>query len=140
RELLPGTASTINPVDMTFHLNFADLLKKVPEILFKSGEIDGIVMYGIFGTYIFEVFKDGLGDLFKFPVEEAKPMIMGLVEEFSRFPESTGVPVIVSTFMGPEDEAISFLRSHDIPVLPSPERAVNAMEALCRYAEYRRSF
>ncbi|MBN1290149.1 MAG: CoA-binding protein [Actinobacteria bacterium] len=139
RELLPGTASTINPVDMTFHLNFADLLKTVPEILFESGEIDGIVMYGIFGTHIFEVFRDGLGDLFKFPVEDARPIIRGLVEGFTRFPDDTGIPVIVSTFMGPEDEEIAFLRSNDIPVSPSPERAVNAMAALCRYAEYRRS-
>lgn len=135
-ELLPGTASTLNPVDMTFHLNFEDLLVKVPQILAESGEIDGIVMYGIFGTRIFEVFRDGLDGLFNFPVEEARPTIRALTEEFTWFPKKTGIPVIVSTFMGPEDDEIAFLRSRNIPILPSPERAVGAMAALCRYADY----
>lgn len=138
REILPGMATTINPIDMTFHLNFGDLLKIVPEILHESGEVDGIVMYGIFGTRIFSIFRDLIGDRFSFPVEEAEPVLKGYLESFIEFPGKSGIPVVVSSFMGPDDKAVSFVKNNDIPVLPSPERAVKAMAALCRYAEYRK--
>ena len=47
-ELIPFTASANNPIDVTFDANFFNLFYKFPKMLMKSGEIDGIIVWGLF--------------------------------------------------------------------------------------------
>jgi acetyl-CoA synthetase (ADP-forming) len=47
-EKIPSTASANNPIDVTFHEDFFALIYKFPEMLVKSGEIDSIIVYGIY--------------------------------------------------------------------------------------------
>ncbi|MFX1498838.1 MAG: CoA-binding protein [Promethearchaeota archaeon] len=47
-KLIPSTATANNPIDVTFDVNFTNLFYKFPKILMKSGEIDSIIVYGVF--------------------------------------------------------------------------------------------
>ncbi|MFW9773289.1 MAG: CoA-binding protein [Candidatus Thorarchaeota archaeon] len=47
-KLIPPTASANNPIDVTFDVNFLNIFYKFPKILMKSGEIDSVVVYGVF--------------------------------------------------------------------------------------------
>lgn len=133
--LLPHTAAVANPVDMTFYMDFRDLYGTIPRMLMESGEIDGIVMYGIFGSLLYRTIQESLGDRIFYPIGEVMPVIMELLEDFTGFPREYGKPLIVSSFWGTDDDALEFLAANGIPVYPSPERAVNAMAALYRYGE-----
>jgi len=47
-ELIPFTASAKNPIDVTFDVNFLNIFYKFPKMLMKSGEVDSIIVWGVF--------------------------------------------------------------------------------------------
>ena len=47
-ELIPFTASASNPIDVTFDTNFLNIFYKFPKMLMKSGEVDVIIVWGLF--------------------------------------------------------------------------------------------
>jgi len=130
RQYLPHTAATVNPVDITFLLNFKSLYEDLPRTLMESDEIDGIVMYGVFGSLLFNTIQNALGDRITYGLDKMMPEYMKLLESFSRFPKEYGKPLLVSSFWGRDDDALAFLTDNGIPVYPSPERAVRAFAAL----------
>lgn len=130
RGYLPHTASALNPVDMTFSMDFEMLHRKVPGAILQSGEVDGIVEYNTFGSYLFGVIQEELGDRLEFPIEKAKPVIIRVLEDFRELTREYGRPIVASSFWGREDEAITYLTDNGIPMYPTPERAVGAMAAL----------
>lgn len=135
--ILPHTAAYVNPVDFTYFMDFTALYERVPRMLLESEEVDGIVMYGVFGSLLYRTVQERMGGRLQYPVDEVMPAIMELLRGLSRFPEKYGKPMIVSSFWGIEDDALRFLVENGIPVFPSPERAVNAMASLYRYGNER---
>ncbi len=131
RRFLPHTAATVNPVDITFLLNFEWLYKDIPRTLMESDEVDGIVMYGVFGSLLFNTIQQALGDRINYNLEDMMPVYTRLLEQFARLPEEYGKPLLVSSFWGRDDDALAFLTDSGIPVYPSPERAVKSFAALC---------
>jgi len=132
REHLPHTAASINPVDITFLLDYKALYDTIPRLLMESGEVDGIVMYGVFGTLLFRTLQAALKERVDYDIENLVPMYMGLIEGFSRLPAEYGKPVLVSSFWGRDDDALEYLTDVGVPVYPSPERAVKAFASLSR--------
>lgn len=130
REYLPDTAAAANPVDITFLLNFKWLYDDLPRTLMESDEVDGIVMYGVFGSLLFNTIQQALGDRIQYDLNKMMPMLVELLERFARFPREYGKPLLVSSFWGREDDALALLTDREIPVYPSPERAVKAFAAL----------
>jgi acetyl-CoA synthetase (ADP-forming) len=55
KKLIPYTASPKNPIDVTFDMNQYNLYVNMPKLLMKSGEVDGIIVYGIFDFH--EVYR-----------------------------------------------------------------------------------
>jgi acetyltransferase len=131
REILPATATVKNPVDITFHMDFRDIYETIPRLLFQSGEIDGMVMYGVFGSRLYRSIEDRLGDRVNFKIDEVFPVVLELISGFKDMPREYGKPIIVASFWGKkDDDALEFLTDNGLPVLPSPERAVGAIAAL----------
>jgi len=130
REFLPHTAATVNPVDITFLLNFEWLYDGIPRTLMESDEVDGIVMYGVFGSLLFNTIQKALGDRISYDMENIMPVYTRLLAEFAKFPSEYGKPLLVSSFWGRDDDALAFLTDSGIPVYPSPERAVKAFASL----------
>jgi len=131
REILPVTATVKNPVDITFHMDFRDIYETIPRLLFQSGEIDGIVMYGVFGSRLYRSFEKRLGDRVNFRIDEVFPVVLELISGLKDLPSEYGKPIIVASFWGmKDDDALEFLAENGLPVLPSPERAVGAIAAL----------
>ncbi|MFW9952400.1 MAG: CoA-binding protein [Candidatus Thorarchaeota archaeon] len=59
---LPSVANIDNPLDLTFQFNQYNLYIKIPKILINSGEIDGIIIYAVFGfEEILEIVKKSGG-------------------------------------------------------------------------------
>ncbi len=137
----PPTASLSNPVDFTFINNWEAYFSTVPRLIAESGEVDLVLFYGFFGVETFLHYRDHpavapgldrnmidaamkLGDVLKHRIAET---LLGLP-----------VPIICSTFLNLDESLIAHLHGSGIPFLPTPERAVRAARALCRYAEWRR--
>lgn len=131
--ILPRTAASMNPIDMTFFMDMETMYATVPRMLMESGEIDGIVMYGVFGSMLYRKIRSAMGDRIRLPIDEVAPYAMDLLSRLKDLPGEFGKPLLVSSLWGKDDDALEFLVESGVPVYPTPERAVSAMAALYRW-------
>lgn len=136
RALLPHTAATVNPVDMTFLMDFNALYEQVPRLLMESDEVDAVVMYCVFGANLFRTLMAALPGRIDFDLDAVFPLVMGMLEKLAAMPGEYGKPLILSNFWGTEDQAPGFMARSGVPVYLTPERAVSALAALHRRAGY----
>ncbi|MDY6854963.1 MAG: CoA-binding protein [Thermodesulfobacteriota bacterium] len=132
-------ASSKNPIDLTFNLgDVKPFYDNIPKTLLNSNEIDGLLIYGVFGTYAFNLMKDMSGGRLDIPLKDMESSLTGLCEGFAKIPELCGKPMFGSSFFSREGEPlVALLEDRGMPIYPSPDRAVKAMAALCHYAEIR---
>ncbi len=135
KELMPHTASHQNPIDVTFTRDPAIYSYKLPRILGQADEIDGILVYGVFGSSHWKQFllrgEDRIPPMAKNQLSEVSDY-MG--ETMSKAFEDCGKPVIGASFNLRRDSSVrQMMEKGNIPFYNGPERAVRAMEALWRY-------
>jgi len=136
RQLLPQTASSSNPVDLTFFMDASVLMEKLPRIILEHPSIDGLLLHGIIGSSYVRSMEAAAKDRMKLPpYAQERGLFLSPMESFTGLPRKFGKPVIASSFNGREDDAVAFVQDRRLPCYRAPERAVRAMAALCRYAE-----
>ena len=136
RPFLEATGSAKNPVDLTFSMEHENFIHRIPEILFASDEVDGILLHGVmdtaFTSMLYPMFADHVAlsrDEFVKASEFDLQPLLDLIA-------SADKPLVSSNFMR-EDHAAQFFLAHDIPLAPYPEAAVRTMAALVRSARLR---
>ncbi|MBW2092601.1 MAG: CoA-binding protein [Deltaproteobacteria bacterium] len=137
--LVPKTGSIANPVDFTYSTNLDGMINTIPRTVFENGEVDAILIHGIGG---FGLIKDlGQEALKMAPIDlsaldkHMAEMYHGLIE----LKNEMSCPVLTSSFTDHTDAAVNYLLKNDIPFYSTPERAVQAMAVVMRYAEWRRN-
>lgn len=138
RPLIQGHASSANPVDLTFHLDMQLLSTRIPEMIMQSGEVDGMILHGAMSTGFMQEIHPHLRELLNDISEEQ------FLEKFRRdltrtvsLPRQYGMPLLVSSFFGAEDDYTRAYQDSDIPVFDSPEKAAQAMASFLKYKEIR---
>ncbi len=139
RKIIPFTASSKNPVDITFAVDMTNLIMdKIPRLLLSAPEIDGLLLYGIFTSQVFAKYAAEMGTDLPFSSEKMREFDEMMSEKFSNIPKEFGKPIVCSTFFTrDDDELIRRLQDKGIPMLPSSERAAIALNALYRYGQIR---
>jgi acetate---CoA ligase (ADP-forming) len=134
RKHLPAHGAVGNPVDLTFHMDAEVISVTLPDLLLKSKEIDGLVIHGLMGTGFLKAIYPHVAELFggMDAGEFVSQFERDLTEALS-IPDRYGLPVVVSSFFGREDNFTSAYRDRGIPVFDGPEKAAKAMLALYRY-------
>lgn len=141
REDIPPTASALNPVDVTFDMNFYNLFVKFPKILMNSGEIDSVLVYGVFdfGDVMRVVKESGL------PYDDRMDKMAKNIEPAFIQPIHTTIikkklPIF---YVGPQpyDYPIykMFLRN-EVPVFDFWDYPTKCMRVLTKYSQYRKRF
>jgi acetyltransferase len=121
-----------NPIDLTFETNmfiFKDLL----ETVFNSDEVDGAVIFGIFGAPDFMVnLKKRFPDL-EVMLEGWEEGFRAFLAELAGISKTYGKPLIVMSFVDASSRTNQALIDFDIPVFPSASRTARAMRSLLDY-------
>jgi acyl-CoA synthetase (NDP forming) len=127
-----------NPIDLTFETDML-IFKRLLEMVFESGEVDGAFLYGLFGGPDFMV-----NMVKRFPeLEKLKdvlvPAHVQFLGELAEVPRTFGKPLVVMSFLGPETVSVGPLVDDGVPVYPSAVRSARAMRALLDYRRIRGS-
>ncbi|MFX0099903.1 MAG: acetate--CoA ligase family protein [Candidatus Hodarchaeota archaeon] len=136
---LVSTAQVKNMVDLTFELDISKQYSGLPKKILKSDEVDGMLVYGIFGTTFFKLIE-GYDVKAMFPIEEMEAVLFPMLKRYARFPEKYGKPIIASSMLGREDNAVAYLQDLNIPVFEMPYQAVKAFWALTQYRKILEKF
>jgi acetate---CoA ligase (ADP-forming) len=138
RELIPGHASSVNPVDVTFHLDMGLLSTGLPVRILASGEVDALIIHGAMGTGFMREIYPHIREMI------GNPDLDGFLAPFCKdlsttttLPARYGIPVVISSFFGSEDNYTTGYRDHAVPVFDSPEKAALAIASLLRHREIR---
>ena len=135
---LPHTGTSANPVDVTYSKDPDAFLHHIPKALLEDDDIDGLFLYGFFGVdWLLKLDETVGGGYLGGEPEEIRRMGAARTKTFIEFLRGFGKPVLGSTFLDSTDSMVRDLCRGGIPMFPSPERAVKAMEALCRYKAHR---
>ncbi len=135
KAITPPTASALNPVDITMNYDVDLIYRKLPQLLLKQPDIDGLLFYGIFGTIHFQDKIAHAGGSGNEMLAFMKQMLEKACGEFVQLPEKLKKPILCACFSGREDNAVVQIQDGGIPVYPTPERAAGAMAALWEYAK-----
>jgi len=131
---LPPQGSASNPVDLTFHMDTKVLSTTLPELILKSGEVDGLVMHGLMGSGFLKAIYPHLVDLVgEMDPEEFAAQFAGSLEEALSLPGRYGLPMVLSSFFERDDRYTAAYQDQNIPVFYGPEKAARGMLALHRY-------
>ncbi len=134
KEHIPGHSPSGNPVDLTFHMDMQVLTEKLPEIIMKSGEVDGLILHGAMSSGFMKAVYPNIKSLINnMPLEE---FLKGFEKDKSAamsLPEKYGVPLFVSAFFDRSDNYTMEYQDSGIPTFDSPEKAARAMVTMDRY-------
>jgi acetate---CoA ligase (ADP-forming) len=132
-KFIPGHASPRNPVDLTFHIDMNALTRDIPNALYSSDEIDGLILHGIMDTGFMKELYPMLRPMIGVSLEEFIKSAEIDLSDLVSMPFSYGKPLLISSFFDHEDHAIGVFNQKKIPVFDSPEKAAKAMAALAKY-------
>jgi acyl-CoA synthetase (NDP forming) len=146
KSMTSHTSSVRNPLDTTFDMNLINYYINLPKAVMKSGEIDLLFMYGVFG------FHDVLG---KYLINEriAKNIDMGeefknikgnledlLVKPTLKLSKRLSIPII---YVNPENYSSPWskkIRESGGILFQFWDRPVRALAKICDYVEFRKKF
>lgn len=138
RPLIQGHASSANPVDLTFHLDMQLLSTRIPEMIMQSGEADGVILHGAMSTgFMREVYSHLREILNNISEEQFIESYRRDLTEAVSLPQKYGLPLLVSSFFGTDDDYTKAYQDNDVPVFDSPEKAARGMASFLRHKEIR---
>ncbi|MFX1285608.1 MAG: acetate--CoA ligase family protein [Promethearchaeota archaeon] len=134
RNVVRSTASANNPIDLTFDMNMDLFYREVPRLIWQSGEVDVLLLYGVFGGNMIErMFKFGNNEFMEIlPATFFETMLQENLSDFVSWVHENKIPVLISC-LDTADEAVTFLQDNGIAVFKWPSMAARAMKALVDY-------
>ncbi len=139
QRIVPGTASVKNPVDLTFAKNYSDYFGTMPDILLADDNVDSLFIYCLMPTQRVVQAVVGAGIEENKAAEFANQYILSQGKVAGEFSKKTGKPALGGSYCDRSELFVRELQDNGFPVFASPERALTALGALSRYAQWRRN-
>ena len=138
-ELIPFTASARNPIDVTFDVNFLNIFYKFPKMLMKSGEVDSILVWGVFDfdDVIETIEQSGMKIDENMKGMEAM-LDRTILRPIRRLMKKYSIPVY---FSGPFPYRFPWFQkfmSYDLPIFDFWDAPPKCLKVLYQYSEFRK--
>ena len=141
KTMIPSTASALNPIDLTFDVNRYNMFLKFPRLLIKSGEVDSIIVFGVFDlNEILEVVEKSGFTIDQELKNSVESLTSAFFKPILRLMTNKKVPIY---FVGPQPYKYSTYQEYianDIPIFSMWDHPTKCLKILCEYSEYRKKF
>jgi acetyl-CoA synthetase (ADP-forming) len=134
---MPGTSSVQNPVDFTFTKNLLDYFSSIPSLLLEDKNADMLLIYLFLPQQSVERALEHFGIPKDQVAEKSTELLDAQCQSIASVLETHNKPLVGYTYRSIQEDFIRGFIDRGVPVFPSTERAVHALEALVRYAELR---
>lgn len=136
--MIPKTASTANPLDLTYSLNSAENFFNIPDILLEEKNADMLLAYLLSpGMFMERILKEMGVPEETIPAERDK-MITDHAKAFLSLVDRHPDKLIVGfTYRSLQEGMVRYLLDRGIPIYQDPERAARAMAAVLHYYKMR---
>ncbi|MEJ2250769.1 MAG: hypothetical protein P8Y97_14095, partial [Candidatus Lokiarchaeota archaeon] len=138
RQYIPSTASSLNPIDVTFDIDFINMFIKFPKILMKSGEVDSIIIYGVFDLDDVMKTMESSGMQFDENMKQLGTIIEGAVmKPIKRLMKKYSIPVF---YVGPYPYRYPWFQKflgQEIPIFDFWDQPTKCLKILSKYQEFR---
>lgn len=138
KPMIPRTASTANPLDLTYSLNSTENFYHIPDILLGDENMDMLLAYflspGIFVDRILKemgVAEEGI------PAEREKILKQHADAFFSLTRRHPDKPIVGFTYRSLQETMTRSLLDRGVPLYADPERAARSMAAVLQYYRMR---
>jgi acetyl-CoA synthetase (ADP-forming) len=132
---MPKTSSVHNPVDFTFTKNLIDYFSIIPSLLLEENNADMLLMYLLMPIETVKSALEHLGIPEDQSVEKTGELLDEQSRSIAKALKTHNKPLVGYTYRSTQEDFIRSLMERGVPVFPSTERAVRALEALVMYAE-----
>ncbi len=133
RPLIPHTASTSNPVDMTFSKNHADDFYNIPNILLQEKNADILMVYFLSPSVFIERAMENMGVAPDQISQETQKIIEEQAKAFFSLTKAHNKPIVGYTYRSLDDSMVRYLLDWGLPIYEDPERAARSIAALIQY-------
>lgn len=138
KPLIPKTASTANPVDMTFSKNHADDFSNIPDILLQEKNADMLLAYFVSPSIFIERILKEMGVPAESIPQEMDKLITGYVDSFFSLTKlHPDKPIIGFTYRSLQEKMVRTLLDRGVPIYQDPERAARSIAAVLEYYKMR---
>ena len=134
KPLIPKTASTANPVDLTFSKNPAEDYFNIPDILLQEKNADMLLAYFLSpGLFIERILKEMDVPAESIHAEMDKFITQYANTFFSLTKLHPDKPIIGFTYRSLQERMVRFLLDQGVPIYQDPERAARSIAAVLEY-------
>ncbi len=137
KPLIPKTASTANPVDMTFSKNSADVFALIPDILLREPNADMLMVYFLSPEIFVERVLKEMGTDPEAISAMAREMVGENAKKLAAVTKSHGKPIIGFTYRSLQESMLRTLLELGIPIYQDPERAARSISTVLNYYRMR---
>ena len=138
KPLIPKTASTANPLDLTYSLNSTENFFNIPDILLGEINADILLAYLLSpGIFVDRVMRELGVPEETIPAEREKMMAQHADHFVSLKDLHPDKAIVGFTYRSLQEQMVRSLLDRGIPVYQDPERAARAVAAVLRYYESR---
>jgi acetyl-CoA synthetase (ADP-forming) len=132
--LIPKTASTANPVDLTFSKNPAEDYFNIPDILLQEKNADMLLAYFLSpGLFIERILQEMDVPAASIHMEMDKLITQYASTFFSLTKLHPDKPIIGFTYRSLQERMVRFLLDQGVPIYQDPERAARSIAAVLEY-------
>jgi acyl-CoA synthetase (NDP forming) len=138
---IPPTASSNNPLDVTFDVNFMNLFYYFPKILMNSGEIDAIIVYGVFDfDEVLEVIEQSGLQVDEKIRHSTNIVESGFLKPIKRLMNKSSIMIC---YCGPFPYKYAWYQKfmkYDIPIFSMWDDVTKCLKILFDYSKYKHKF
>ena len=134
KSLIPGTASTNNPVDLTFNKNPAQYASDIPQTLLDDDNVDMLLSYFLLPVEVMSLMVESLGLDEEQAFKESWKVFEEQADAYARLCKDAAKPAVAFTYRSLNTELVKLMSSRGIPVLTGPDRAARALAAMVEYS------